>query len=87
MEEVRALQAERSSLQAETAQLKTRVDELRDELVTQKRRQAINIKDLTKQLSQGQRTHRPSATSSDVLRTLCRTSPTHTRSENTQNAA
>ncbi|XP_031416526.1 coiled-coil domain-containing protein 186 isoform X2 [Clupea harengus] len=55
VEEVRALQAERSSLQAETAQLKTRVDELRDELVTQKRRQAINIKDLTKQLSQARK--------------------------------
>lgn len=55
-EEVAALQTERSGLQAETAQLKTRVDELRDELVTQKRKQAANIKDLTKQLTQGLRT-------------------------------
>lgn len=53
-QEVRGLQEERATLQAEVAQLKTRVDELRDELVTQKRKQAANIKDLTKQLTQGQ---------------------------------
>lgn len=52
-EEVLALQTERTSLQTETSQLKTRVEELRDELVTQKRKQAVNIKDLTKQLLQG----------------------------------
>lgn len=51
---MRGLQEERATLQAEVAQLKTRVDELRDELVTQKRKQAANIKDLTKQLTQGQ---------------------------------
>lgn len=37
-EVVQALQAERSALQAETVQLKTRVEELRDELVTQKKK-------------------------------------------------
>lgn len=53
--EVQALQAERAALQAEMTQLKTRVEELRDELMTQKRKQAANIKDLTKQLTQGQK--------------------------------
>lgn len=53
-QEVRGLQEERATLREEVAQLKTRVDELRDELVTQKRKQAANIKDLTKQLTQGQ---------------------------------
>uniref|UniRef100_A0A671MK72 Coiled-coil domain-containing protein 186-like n=1 Tax=Sinocyclocheilus anshuiensis TaxID=1608454 RepID=A0A671MK72_9TELE len=51
-EEVLALQTERTTLQTETSQLKTRVEELRDDLVTQKRKQAANIKDLTKQLTQ-----------------------------------
>uniref|UniRef100_A0A4W5NBH5 Coiled-coil domain containing 186 n=1 Tax=Hucho hucho TaxID=62062 RepID=A0A4W5NBH5_9TELE len=50
-DEVQALQAERDTLQMETAQLKTRVEEQRDELHTQKRKQAANIKDLTKQLT------------------------------------
>lgn len=54
-DEVQALQTERTALQTVTAQLKTRVEELRDELVTQKRKQAANIKDLTKQLTQGNR--------------------------------
>ncbi|KAG7325070.1 hypothetical protein KOW79_011386 [Hemibagrus wyckioides] len=54
-DEVQALQTERSALQTETAQLKTRVEELRDELVTQKRKQAANIKDLTKQLTQARK--------------------------------
>lgn len=53
-QEVHVLQTERTALQAEMSLLKTRVDELRDELVTQKRKQAANIKDLTKQLTQGQ---------------------------------
>uniref|UniRef100_A0A673AKG8 Uncharacterized protein n=1 Tax=Sphaeramia orbicularis TaxID=375764 RepID=A0A673AKG8_9TELE len=52
-QEVQGLQEERAALQTEVAQLKTRVEELRDELVTQKRKQAVNIKDLTKQLTQG----------------------------------
>ena len=52
-QEVQGLQEERAALQTEVTQLKTRVEELRDELVTQKRKQAANIKDLTKQLTQG----------------------------------
>lgn len=52
-QEVQSLQQERASLQTEIGHLKTRVEELRDELVTQKRKQAANIKDLTKQLTQG----------------------------------
>ncbi|XP_030629625.1 coiled-coil domain-containing protein 186 [Chanos chanos] len=50
-DEVQALQTEKTSLQTETAQLKTRVEELRDDLVTQKRKHAANIRDLTKQLT------------------------------------
>ncbi|XP_051523196.1 coiled-coil domain-containing protein 186-like isoform X2 [Myxocyprinus asiaticus] len=54
-EEVQALQTERMSLQTEMSQLKMRVEELQDELVTQKRKQAANIKDLTKQLIQARK--------------------------------
>ncbi|KAJ7984650.1 hypothetical protein DPEC_G00356960 [Dallia pectoralis] len=54
-DEVQALRSERATLQDETAQLKTRVEELRDELQTQKRKQAANIKDLTKQLTQARK--------------------------------
>uniref|UniRef100_A0A667ZJG2 Coiled-coil domain containing 186 n=1 Tax=Myripristis murdjan TaxID=586833 RepID=A0A667ZJG2_9TELE len=54
-QEVQGLQEERTALQREVAHLKTRVDELRDELVTQKRKQAANIKDLTKQLTQARK--------------------------------
>ncbi|XP_061611475.1 coiled-coil domain-containing protein 186 isoform X2 [Phyllopteryx taeniolatus] len=54
-QEVRGLQEERTALEGELGQLKTRVDELRDELVTQKRKQAANIKDLTKQLTQARK--------------------------------
>ncbi|XP_051968554.1 coiled-coil domain-containing protein 186-like [Xyrauchen texanus] len=54
-EEVQALQTERTTLQTEMSQLKLRVEELRDELVTQKRKQAANIKDLTKQLIQARK--------------------------------
>ncbi|XP_014910030.1 coiled-coil domain-containing protein 186 isoform X1 [Poecilia latipinna] len=54
-QEVQGLQEERAALQTEVAQLKTRVEELRDELVTQKRKQAANIKDLTKQLTQARK--------------------------------
>ncbi|TKS89623.1 Coiled-coil domain-containing protein 186 [Collichthys lucidus] len=54
-QEVQGLQEERTVLQLEVAQLKTRVEELRDELVTQKRKQAANIKDLTKQLTQARK--------------------------------
>lgn len=54
-QEVQALEQERSDLQKEVSQLQTRVDELRDELLTQKRKQAANIKDLTKQLTQARK--------------------------------
>ncbi|XP_035001510.1 coiled-coil domain-containing protein 186 isoform X1 [Hippoglossus stenolepis] len=54
-QEVQGLQEERTALQTEVSRLKTRVDELRDELVTQKRKQAANIKDLTKQLTQARK--------------------------------
>uniref|UniRef100_A0A4W6C6Q3 Coiled-coil domain containing 186 n=1 Tax=Lates calcarifer TaxID=8187 RepID=A0A4W6C6Q3_LATCA len=54
-QEVQGLQEERTALQTEVTQLKTRVEELRDELVTQKRKQAANIKDLTKQLTQARK--------------------------------
>ncbi|XP_032429442.1 coiled-coil domain-containing protein 186 isoform X1 [Xiphophorus hellerii] len=54
-QEVQGLQEERAALQTEVAQLTTRVEELRDELVTQKRKQAANIKDLTKQLTQARK--------------------------------
>ncbi|XP_023197318.1 coiled-coil domain-containing protein 186 isoform X2 [Xiphophorus maculatus] len=54
-QEVQGLQEERAALQTEVAQLMTRVEELRDELVTQKRKQAANIKDLTKQLTQARK--------------------------------
>lgn len=53
-QEVQGLQEERTVLQTDVAQLNIRIEELKDELVTQKRKQAANIKDLTKQLTQGQ---------------------------------
>lgn len=52
-QEVQGLQEERTALQTEVAQLNIRTEELKDDLVTQKRKQAANIKDLTKQLTQG----------------------------------
>lgn len=52
-QEVQGLQEERTALQRDVAQLNIRIEELKDELVTQKRKQAANIKDLTKQLTQG----------------------------------
>ncbi|KAK7919575.1 hypothetical protein WMY93_010859 [Mugilogobius chulae] len=54
-QDVQALEQERGALQKEVSQLKTRVEELRDELMTQKRKQAANIKDLTKQLTQARK--------------------------------
>ncbi|CAL8301410.1 unnamed protein product [Lota lota] len=54
-QEVQALQAERAALQTEVGQLSTRLEEVRDELVTQKRKQAASIKDLTKQLIQARK--------------------------------
>lgn len=50
---VQMLQAELASQQKELADLNTQADELKDELVTQKRKHAANLKDLTKQLQQG----------------------------------
>lgn len=52
-QEVQGLQAERTVLQTNVAQLNIRIEELKDELVTQKRKQAANNKDLMKQLMQG----------------------------------
>ncbi|KAJ8365185.1 hypothetical protein SKAU_G00140160 [Synaphobranchus kaupii] len=54
-EDAQTLQTERAASQTETAQLKTRVEELRDDLATQKRKQAANLKDLTKQLLQARK--------------------------------
>uniref|UniRef100_A0A8C3APR9 Coiled-coil domain containing 186 n=1 Tax=Cyclopterus lumpus TaxID=8103 RepID=A0A8C3APR9_CYCLU len=54
-QEVQGLQEERAALQTEVAQLKNSVEELRDELVTRKRKQAANIKDLTKHLTQARK--------------------------------
>lgn len=47
------LQSELDSQQKALAGLNTQADELKDELITQKRKQAANLKDLTKQLQQG----------------------------------
>lgn len=65
-QEVHGLQEERTALQTEVAQLNIRVDELRDELVTQKRKQTANIKDLTKQLIQGLETSLQSISASSL---------------------
>ncbi|NXK38766.1 CC186 protein, partial [Piprites chloris] len=53
--EVETLQAQLASEQEERAALKTQVDELKDDLVTQKRKHAANLKDLTKQLQLARR--------------------------------
>ncbi|XP_045424805.1 coiled-coil domain-containing protein 186 isoform X2 [Lemur catta] len=54
-EEVQTLQAELTSSQTEVKALSTQVEELKDELVTQRRKHASSIKDLTKQLQQARR--------------------------------
>lgn len=51
--EVEALQAQLASEQEEVSALRTHVDELKDDLATQKRKHAANLKDLTKQLQLG----------------------------------
>jgi len=51
--EAETLQTQVASAQKELTALKTRVDELKDELATQKRKHAANLKDLTKQLQLG----------------------------------
>ncbi|NXU57802.1 CC186 protein, partial [Turnix velox] len=53
--EVEALQAQLASEQEELTALRTHVDELKDELATQKRKHAANLKDLTKQLQLARR--------------------------------
>ncbi|XP_063638186.1 coiled-coil domain-containing protein 186 isoform X3 [Pan troglodytes] len=54
-EEVQTLQAELACRQTEVKALSTQVEELKDELVTQRRKHASSIKDLTKQLQQARR--------------------------------
>ncbi|XP_074089738.1 coiled-coil domain-containing protein 186 [Macrotis lagotis] len=53
--ESQALQAELNSKQTELKALNTQVEELKDELVTQRRKHASNLKDLTKQLQLARR--------------------------------
>ncbi|OCT71269.1 coiled-coil domain-containing protein 186 [Xenopus laevis] len=53
--EVQALQAELDQQQKSVSSLNTRVEELKNELVTQKRKNAVNLKDLTKQLLQARK--------------------------------
>ncbi|XP_020843760.1 coiled-coil domain-containing protein 186 isoform X2 [Phascolarctos cinereus] len=53
--ESQALQADLTSRQIEIKALNTQVEELKDELVTQRRKHASNLKDLTKQLQQARR--------------------------------
>ncbi|XP_029466315.1 coiled-coil domain-containing protein 186 isoform X2 [Rhinatrema bivittatum] len=54
-QEVQTLQTEEASRRQEIAALNTQVEELKDELVTQKRKHAVNLKDLTKQLLQARK--------------------------------
>lgn len=54
-EEVQTLQAELSGKRAEAEALSTQVEELKDDLVTQRRKYASSVKDLTKQLQQARR--------------------------------
>ncbi|XP_004680478.1 PREDICTED: coiled-coil domain-containing protein 186 [Condylura cristata] len=54
-EEVQALQTELTCRQTEVKTLSTQVEELKDELVTQRRKHASSVKDLTKQLQQARR--------------------------------
>uniref|UniRef100_A0A8C5Q331 Coiled-coil domain containing 186 n=1 Tax=Leptobrachium leishanense TaxID=445787 RepID=A0A8C5Q331_9ANUR len=54
-QEVQSLNAELESLKALVASLNTQIEELKDELVTQRRKHAVNLKDLTKQLQQARK--------------------------------
>ncbi|XP_007520035.1 coiled-coil domain-containing protein 186 [Erinaceus europaeus] len=54
-EEVQTLQLELTGRQAEVKALNTQVEELKDELVTQRRKHASSIKDFTKQLQQARK--------------------------------
>lgn len=50
---VQMLEMELASQQKSFADLNTKAEELKDELMTQKRKHTANLKDLTKQLQQG----------------------------------
>ncbi|KAG9462066.1 hypothetical protein GDO78_014973 [Eleutherodactylus coqui] len=52
---MQALQAELDGQRQIMASLNTRIEELNDELVTQKRKHAVNLKDLSKQLQQARK--------------------------------
>ncbi|KAM9324577.1 coiled-coil domain-containing protein 186 [Gastrophryne carolinensis] len=54
-QEVHALQKELDSQQNLVSSLNTRIDELNNELATQKRKHAVNLKDLSKQLQQARK--------------------------------
>nr|XP_036867277.1 coiled-coil domain-containing protein 186 [Manis javanica] len=54
-DEVQTLQAALTCRQTEVKALSTQVEELKDELVTQRRKHASSVKDLTKQLQQARR--------------------------------
>lgn len=51
---MKTLQNEVITEQKDVSRLTLQVEELKDELATQKRKKATNIKDLTKQLQQGE---------------------------------
>ncbi|KAM4636626.1 coiled-coil domain-containing protein 186 isoform 2-T2 [Discoglossus pictus] len=55
LQEVQALQTELENHQKLVTSLNTRIDELNNELTTQKRKHAVNLKDLTKQLQQARK--------------------------------
>ncbi|XP_007435756.1 coiled-coil domain-containing protein 186 [Python bivittatus] len=52
---IQMLEMELASQQKASADLNTKAEELKDELITQKRKHAANLKDLTKQLQQARR--------------------------------
>ncbi|KAM4704343.1 coiled-coil domain-containing protein 186 [Rhinophrynus dorsalis] len=54
-QEVQALQTELTEQQKLVASLNTRIEDLKDDLMTQKRKHAVNLKDLTKQLQQARK--------------------------------
>lgn len=54
-QEIWTLQTELDSQRQIVASLNTRIEDLNDDLATQKRKQAINLKDLTKQLQQARK--------------------------------
>ncbi|XP_075071735.1 coiled-coil domain-containing protein 186 [Mixophyes fleayi] len=54
-QEVQYLQTELDGQRALVASLNTRIEELNDDLTTQKRKHAVNLKDLTKQLQQARK--------------------------------